>query len=174
MDTTANSKLVTTVALKIAEEAAPDEIDLAPIMVQAFIQGGQEKEELFKREQGSLTGGFGPGGLIAIFPWILKTLAKNGPLIYKILTTDVADLAGLLNDLLDLPDKLNRQQKMDALPADPYQPLKTVIDTVSKELTEAGLSQDESDLITFRVVRALLDTPQESTVFIKAIEQGKS
>lgn len=170
----ANSETVTAIALKIAEAAAPDEIDLAPLMVQAFIQDGPEKEELFKREQGSLAGGFGPGGFMAIFPWILKGLGQHGPLIYKILTTDVADLLGLLNDLLDIPDKLNRQQKIEALPADPYQPLKTVIDTVSQELVEAGLSQDESDLITFRVMRALLDTPQDSRIFIKAIEQEKS
>ena len=34
-------------AARIAEEAAPDEIDLAPAIAQAFIQGGKEREQLF-------------------------------------------------------------------------------------------------------------------------------
>ncbi len=84
MNSPESSEIVDTVALKIAQEATPDEIDLAPIMAQAFIQGGKEKAELFKREQGSVVGGFGSGGLIALFPWILKALAQNSPFIYSL------------------------------------------------------------------------------------------
>jgi hypothetical protein len=168
-----NSELIDEIALKIAEEAVPDEIDLAPIMAQAFIQGGKDKEELFKREEGSLTGGFGVGEFIAVFPWILKALVKSSPFIYKLLTTDVADIASLINDVLDIREKVNRQKKIESLPDNPYQPLKTVINTISTELHSSGLPQEQCDLITYRVLRALLDNPDESTVFIKALERGK-
>jgi hypothetical protein len=173
MNAPESSVIVDAVALKIAEEATPDEIDLAPTMVQAFIQGGKEKAELFKREQGSVVGGFGPGGLIALFPWILKALAQNGPFIYQLLTTDVSDLVSLLNSTLDLRDKISDSQKIKSLPDNPYQPLKVVMQTVSAELKVSGLPEDQCDLITYRVIRALLENPEDSTVFIKTLEGGK-
>ncbi|NJL50141.1 MAG: hypothetical protein HC929_25560 [Leptolyngbyaceae cyanobacterium SM2_5_2] len=143
-------------------------------MAQAFIQGGLSRQEMFKQEQGSLTGGFGPGGVMALFPWILRALAQHGPLICQILTTDVADLVGLVNDLLDLSGKLEREETIKALPADPYQPLKLVMTTLSQELVSSGLPQNQADLVTFRVVRALLDNPQDSKVFVETIGQKNS
>ncbi|NJM59843.1 MAG: hypothetical protein HC849_06010 [Oscillatoriales cyanobacterium RU_3_3] len=167
-----NSEVIDEVALKIAEEAVPDEIDLAPIMAQAFIQGGKEREELFKREEGSLTGGFGTGEFIAVFPYILKGLVKSGPFIYKLLTTDVADIVSLINEVLELIEK-GREKKKKVLQDNPYKPLKTVIHTISTELELSGLPQERCELITYRVLRALLDKPDESTIFIKALEGGK-
>jgi hypothetical protein len=167
-----NSEVIDEIALKIAEEAVPDEIDLAPIMAQAFIQGGKEREELFKREEGSVTGGFGTGEFIAAFPWILKGLVKSGSFLFQLLTTDVADIASLINDVLDIREKVNRKKKIESLPEHPYKPLKTVIDTISTELESSGLSQEQCDLITYRVLRALLDNPDESTVFIQALRGG--
>ncbi|HEY9605894.1 MAG TPA: hypothetical protein V6C85_30085 [Allocoleopsis sp.] len=164
-----NSEFIDEMALKIAEYAVPDEVDLAPIMAQAFIQGGKERAELFKRQEGSLTGGFGTGEIIAIFPWILNGLVKSGPFIYKLLTSDVADIASLINDVLDIREKIARDKKIKSLQDNPYQPLKTVINTISTELELSGLPQDECDLITYRVLRALLDNPDESTVFIRAL-----
>lgn len=165
--------IVEEISLKIAEEAAPDEIDLAPIMAEAFIQGGKEKEELFQQEEKSVTGGFGIGECLAIFPWILNGLVKSSPFIYNLLTSDVADIASLINDFIDIRDKLGRQKKTESLKDNPYKPLKSVINTISTELESSGLPQDQCDLITYRVLRSLLDNPDESTVFIKALERGK-
>jgi hypothetical protein len=47
-------------AVKIAEEVAPDEVDLAPVMAHAFVSGGKDKEELFRRQGGPVQGAFGP------------------------------------------------------------------------------------------------------------------
>ena len=46
--------LISSWAARIAEEAAPDEIDLAPAMAQAFIQGGKEREQLFVSSAGGV------------------------------------------------------------------------------------------------------------------------
>ncbi len=173
MGATENDEIMMAIALKLAEDAVPDEVDLAPIMVQAFVEGGKEREELFKREQGSVVGGFGSGGLIALFPWILKAIAQNGPFLYELLTTDVSDLVSLLNSTLDLRNKISASQKIKSLPDNPYQPLKIVMQTVSAELQVSGLPEDQCDLITYRVIRALLENPKNSTVFIKTLEGGK-
>ncbi len=169
-----NSEFIDEMALKIAEVAVPDEIDLAPIMVQAFIQGRKEREELFKREEGSLVGGFGTGEIIAIFPFILNGLVKSSPLIYELMTTDVADITSLISNVLDIREKVARKNTIQSLQDNPYQPLKTVINTISTELKLSGLPQEQCDLITYRVLQALLDNPQESTVFIQAVERVKS
>lgn len=58
------------------------------------------------------------------------------------------------------------------MPNNPYKPLKTVIYTISTELQLSGLPQEQCDLITYRVLRALLYNPDESILFIKAIEGG--
>ena len=168
-----NQSIVTSVAFKIAEEAVPDEIDLAPAMTLAFIEGGQAREELFRKEQGSQVGGFGSGGLIALFPIILRVLSQNALAVYQFLTTDAASLLGLLNDLLDLPSKLKRADTIKALPKDAYEPLKTVINTLSYELEASGLPPEQADLITFRVVRSLLNSPRDSVVFIESIKQER-
>lgn len=168
-----NSEIMTDMSLKLAEDAVPDEVDLAPIMVQAFVEGGKEREELFKQEQGSVVGGFSPGGLIALFPWILRALAQHGPSIYKLLTTDVSDLISLLDSILDLGDRIRASQKIKSLPDNPYQPLKIVMQTISSELQVSGLPEDQCDLITYRVIRALLESPEDSTVFIKTLERSK-
>jgi hypothetical protein len=166
--------IIDKISLKIAEEAIPDEVDLAAVMAHAFIQGGKEREELFKREKGSLTGGFGTGEVIAIFPWILKGLATVVPAIYELFKTDVASILSIINDFLDIRDRLNLndKKKIESLPNNPYKPLKTVIYTISTELQLSGLPQEQCDLITYRVLRALLYNPDESILFIKAIEGG--
>lgn len=164
-----NSEVIDEIALKIAEEAVPDEVDLAPIMAQAFIQGGKEREELFKREERSQTGGFGTGEFITIFPLILNGLVESAPFLYKLLTTDVADLVSVINDVLDLRERFSHENKINLLQDNPYQPIKTVINRISTELKSSGLPQDKCDLITYRVLRALLDNPAQSTVFIKAL-----
>ncbi len=47
-----------------------------------------------------------------------------------------------------------------------YAPLKRVIDTMAGELQAQGLSADQSDLVTFRVLRQLLDQPQDAAQFV--------
>ena len=165
--------VVSAVALRIAEEAVPDEVDLAPAMAIAFIRGGQDREELFRKEQGSQVGGFGSGGLVALFPIILKALSQHALSVYKFLTTDAANLIGLLNNLLDLPSKLKREETIKALPKDAYEPLATVINVISYELEASGLPPQQADLITFRVVRSLLNSPRDSVVFIESIKRKK-
>ena len=69
-------------AMKIAEEVAPDEVDLAPFVVQAFINGGRERDDLFQEAQGGTLGAFGAGDVAALLPWILQGIAAAATAIY--------------------------------------------------------------------------------------------
>jgi hypothetical protein len=113
-------------AARIAEEAAPDEIDLAPAMAQAFIQGGKEREQLFLSSAGGVPGAFGPGEGMALFPWLLQAIANAGPVLLLFLAS-TAPLIGTffetINNILEIRSRLGPKDKADILPDYPYAPL---------------------------------------------------
>jgi hypothetical protein len=47
-------------ATRIAEAVAPDEVDLAPDIAEAFVAGGRDRAELFQTA-GAVPGGFDQG-----------------------------------------------------------------------------------------------------------------
>ena len=157
-------------AEKIAAEATPDEIDLAPTMAEAFISGGKDREELFQQPEEGVLGAFGPSEGMAVFPWILHAIGVAAPLLYEILSADMVNkIISMVKDILAIRNMLKRKQEVDTLPDDPYAPLKKVVAVISGQLRKAGISQDQSDLITGRVLMALLKEPSEATLFIEKI-----
>lgn len=102
--------IISSWAAKIAEEAAPDEIDLAPAMAQAFIQGGKERKQLFVSSAGGVPGAFGPGEGMALFPWLLQAISDAGPYLLSILAS-AAPLIGTffetINNILEIRGRLH-------------------------------------------------------------------
>ena len=167
--------LISSWAARIAEEAAPDEIDLAPAMAQAFIQGGKEREQLFLSAAGGVPGAFGPGEGMALFPWLLKGISDAWPYLHLVLasaTPLIATFVETINNLLEIHGRLAPKDKAEGLPDDPYAPLKGVIKTLSTEIRSSGISQDQSDLITFRVLRALLEDPESALTFVQKVKEA--
>jgi len=163
--------ILDTWSIKIAEEAAPDEVDLAPIMAQAFVKGGNARAELFKQETKGALGGFGAGQMVAIFPCILKGLAVAAPILAAVLSaaSNITDIVSIAKDLVDLKKSLKKESP-EAAADNPYAALKRAMDAVSMELKGRSMSQDQSDLIVFRVVKALLEDPAGATQFLRTIE----
>src|SRR5215208_510146 len=81
-------------ASRIADEVAPDEVDLAPAMVQAFVRGGRDRRDLFRQPKESVPGAFGPELVIVLIPLILKTIEKVGPALLDFFTTTKDAWAG--------------------------------------------------------------------------------
>jgi hypothetical protein len=171
--------LISEWATKIAEEATPDEVDLAPIMAHAFIRGGRDREEMFRRSKDAVPGGFGPEFGVALFPEILATiqhLQDVGPTLSEFFTSTKDAWAGAssfmsaLNILLTIGNRADRKEQAEALPDDPYGPLKNVLASMSQELQDSGVSPEKADLITYRVLRAMLEEPSGAAQFAKRIE----
>ena len=161
-------------SIKIAQAGVPEEVDLAPIFTQAFTQGGEVRESLFQRKKSSVEGAFGPGEIIAIFPWILRGIVESAQWLFPILSSEnVGRFITVVKDGLEIKEKITPKQNLKALPDDPYAPLKQVIDSMSFELQMSGLSVDQADLVTFRVVRTLLDEPSSAALFIRQLENSK-
>jgi mannitol-specific phosphotransferase system IIBC component len=167
--------IISTWSTKIVEEVAPDEVDLAPLMVQAFIQGGEERKELFRQAKGGEVGAFGPGDITALFPYVLQGIAVAAPVLYSVLTSGVLEkILSAVKDLLSIHDSLARKKQSESFPDNPYAPLKRMVTAFSKKLQSTPIPQDQRDLITYRVLRVLLEEPSSATEFVRKIAGGSS
>jgi hypothetical protein len=149
---------------RIAEAAVPEEIDLAPSIAHAFFSGGKERKQLFQREKKNVQGAFGIAEITLILPLILQALVST-----FISSTELNSFLTALNTTFSFRDLAKRKQKVASLPDSPFLPLKNVLLTISGELHSMGLSEEESDLITFRVLIKLLEDSAGASQFIQKI-----
>jgi hypothetical protein len=161
---------------KIAEAVAPEEVELAPLIVEAFVEGGEKRTQLFRGPRDSAFGGFGTGDVQVLLPWVLKGLVAAVPSISAMLavTPHISDFVSMIKDALEIRRDLKQEQPVQDLPDDPYAPLKRTVAVVSRELAATSLSAAERDLIVYRVLLALLDDPTGATHFIQAIDAGSN
>lgn len=155
---------------KIAEAAVPEEIDLAPSIAHAFFSGGKERKQLFQREQKNVQGAFGIAEMTLILPLILQALVYSATTLSTFISsTELNSFLTALNTTFSFRDLAKRKQKVASLPDAPFLPLKNVLLTISGELHSMGLSEEESDLITFRVLMKLLEDSAGASQFIQKI-----
>lgn len=157
-------------AMRIAEVAVPDEIDLARPMTQAYLTGGKYREELFIQTKSGMPGAFSPDTISAVFPWILQSITIAAPLLYGVLSSQVVNhFLTAVKDYLDIRERFKQTPKDNELVDNSYAPLKNVITTISHGLREAGIEPDTADLITYRVLCSMLEKPDEATHFVHTI-----
>lgn len=170
-------------AVLLAREVAPEEEELAPLMAEAFAAGGEARAELFATS-GAVPGGFSVGDVPTVVPLVLQSLAAAAPVLLGALSSSVVgDLLGCIKTGLSVAEVRAKADAtltagaargaasaMPAAAAVPegagYAPLKRVIDTMSSELQSQGLNADQSDLVTLRVLRRLLEQPQDAAQFV--------
>ncbi len=183
-------------SLRLAEEVAPDEIDMAGIWGQAYAQGGKARRQLLS-EAGSNLGGFGAAQMAAVLPWALKALALAGPFVLAVLspaTNTVATTEKLLDvvknavSVVEIQVRaggIKRTQKAQAasaasaasppvaaslVPKEPaYAPLFSAIERVSGELQTSGMDPVQSDALALRILKVLLTDPQGARTFVEQL-----
>ncbi|RLG31314.1 hypothetical protein DRO03_01540 [Methanosarcinales archaeon] len=155
---------------KIAEAAVPEEIDLAPSIAHAFFSGGKERKQLFQREKKNVQGAFGIAEIALILPLILQALVYSATTLSTFISsTELNSFLTALNTTFSFRELAKRKQKVAALPDDPFLPLKNVLLIISGELHSMGLPEEESDLITFRILMKLLEDSAGASQFIQKI-----
>lgn len=162
-------------AVKIAEEVAPDEVDLAPLMAHAFVGGGKDKEELFHRRGGAVQGAFGPEFATAIFPGILLAIQHYGPDLQQ--TFDLASsltgsgyyVAGAIGTIIGIRGRRNREEKKETLIEDSQ--IRQLHSKITEEVSRIpNLEEDQADLIAYRLLRVMFQDPKEASQFTEKIE----
>jgi hypothetical protein len=159
-------------SIKIAEATVPDEIDLAPLMTDAFIRGGKEKESLFAKQESAELGAFGLVDGVVLFPWILKGIAIASPFILPILSIDDNYLSNV-SDCLNIFDKFKRKEKEKQLPENCSIALTNLYNTFSSELKASGLPEEQCDEVISKALITLLKDPSVSLVFVEKVAASK-
>lgn len=164
--------ILSDLSMKIAEATVPEEIDLAPLMTDAFILGGKEREALFLKQESTEIGAFGLIEGALIFPYILNGIAVASPFILKILHID-SDNLKIINNFLDICVKLGLKGK-NSKPSEEYSaPLKKIFEIFTSQLKTSGLSEDQCENITSKVITTLLKDPSVSVVFVEKVAGSK-
>jgi len=172
-------------SVRLAHEVAPEEADLAPLWAEAFVAGGRERDDL-RAAGGSAVGGFGAEGIAAVMPVVFQALAASAGVVMSALASRHAgDFLGCVKNGLALLELRGRAEKAAGKPkdaeADPpgvpgeatYEPLRRVIRAMGHELRASGMDDDRSDIITFRVLRTLLEEPQGAEGFVQEVAAAR-
>jgi hypothetical protein len=165
-------------AVKLAEATAPSEAALAPAITSAYLQGGSVRADLFRQTGIDAAGGFGIGGLEALLPWILRSLIAASNWLYTLLASDeLGNAIAAVKDGVELAEKVGSKQPKEAITQmpnnAPYSDLKHVMNVIGAELRTAGIVDDQADLITFRVINALLEKPESAVEFVRQLEAAQ-
>jgi hypothetical protein len=160
-------------SIKLAESSAPYEIDLAHDILNAYLEGGNSRAELFKKEPSSNAGGFGLGGFSALLPFVFEGIAAASKWIISLISSDkISNILGVITDakdLLSIGQKDRARNKLKQISnAEKYESMRKTIDIIGSELKAAGIEKDEADLITFRVIVSLLENPEGTIDFIES------
>ncbi|MEV0299163.1 hypothetical protein [Nocardia sp. NPDC050710] len=150
----------------MAEATVPEEAELAPEFVTAYLAGGTDRDELFRRAN-SVPGGFDPGLAFVIFPQILAAVAVAGHATWNLLGGNASSVSTLVKNLGDLWDR--RVRRGQSAPAPDYPELRMVIDTINRALLASGVAPTDSELLTFRIVRALISDGAGTRAFLQAV-----
>jgi hypothetical protein len=164
-------------ATRLAGLVAPDEVELAPIVVAAYLEGGPARRDLFA-SAGSAHGAFVPGDVVAILPVVLKGIGLAAPFLLGLLTSEAAGrcletakkAAEAVAAGKSITDLFSRPA---SAPAGDLAMLRTVVVTMEQELRATGLSSEQCSLITIQVVKALLEQPADAGAFVKRLEEKR-
>ena len=164
-----DSQGLCTWSVRIAEAVASDEVDLAPMMTEAYVAGGDARKAMFRRSKGGPPGGFGAGQATAIFPWIVRGLAVAAPAVSAMLaaTPYLKDFFSIVKDALDIHRTIQEDEAV--LKDDRYETLQRAMLAVRSELETAPIPQEQRDLVVYRVMCVLLEEPSGASQFIETV-----
>ena len=168
-------------AVKLAEAAVPDEIDLAPAVAEAYQQGGESRQSLYiKANSRSVAGAFGASEMLLVLPWIFKGIALAAQRLLSLLGSDeLGNTISVVKEAIALRASLEKTAQafpavvpVSSTPAAPE--LKLIIDVMGREMRAAGLTNNQADLISFRVVDALLEDRESGAEFVNCLYGAES
>lgn len=164
-------------AERIAREVAEDEVDLAPFMARAFVDGGREREELFRGDSAAVHGSFGAEAMIMIFPAVLLAIKHVGPdlagyLEYVALGTETGfHTIGAIGAIMTLRGRKEREERKKELLENSK--LHEMHDRLAVEVSKVpNLDKDKADLMTYRILKVMLEDPEGAAKFTRKVSEA--
>ncbi|HEU4559042.1 MAG TPA: hypothetical protein VFS20_14375 [Longimicrobium sp.] len=156
----------------LAEEVTPDETATASLVAEAYARGGPHRRQLLE-DSGALTGGFGTGDLLVMFPAVLSAVHQAAPYLLALLASrHIGDLLGAVRSAVAQPSAVHGSPMGGtAVNAVDVPGLNRATDTIEKSLRQAGISTAEAELMALHVVHALLRDADNGRRFIQFIAE---
>jgi hypothetical protein len=165
-------------AERLAEVAAPDEIDIAPETAAAYLAGGTARRELFAGARAD-PGAFG-GGLVLAMPAILDALAQSA-LAVRVFLADPAVSSSIASaSLLVAFRQLRRPSPAEPAgpepePSDPLPPPEVVeraeasVEALAARLAESVATAERAEAMAREVLTVLARDPLGAVHFLDLI-----
>lgn len=169
--------IMTDLSIKIAEAVVPDEVDLAPLMTEAFVKGGKERESLFIKQESAGLGAFGLTDSVLLFPWILKGIAVTAPLMSQFISINDHYLEETyhflgISHFLGIFGK-ETKEKAHQLPEKYEKPLTSLFETFVSELEASGLPEEQCERVIANILVTLRKNPSVSLEFVERVAASK-
>ncbi len=165
-------------AQALAEVVAPDEVDLAPLWLDAYLKGGQSKADLFATSHG-VAGGYSPNEVLAMVPQVFGALAGAGTLVIAVLGSEHVKLVvKSLSACLDIGQLGTRivgggkdgdKSRTDDVPEADRVLLERACWTIADELLRRGVRKSDSERVARRVILRLSQQPEHATQFVQTL-----
>jgi hypothetical protein len=163
-------------AVQLAKSAVPSEVDLAPKLASAYINYGtcypvSPGADIDISEDPVA---FMPGGML-LLPVVLDAIAAAAQVLRSLLNlSDLKDLIAIVSGALEIRDKARKpdivQSDIQSEPVS-WTDFVQVINIIQGQLLITGLPEEQAELITFRVLKALLSDPNGSREFINCLPE---
>ena len=160
----------------VTAEVAPDEVDLAAGLLDAYVAGGRDRADLFRRPRGSPVAAFG-GEVGLMMPSVFAALAAAAATVLPVLgrlLTPSANAIDCTNKVLEL----RRQRRMDVVETEGLvraaapgeaDDLLRLIDAVESTLAAEGFAEELRGRVALGCVKAFLARPAEMTELVGAV-----
>lgn len=158
-------------AVRIAEKVAPDEVDLAPSIIEAIIEGGRKVKTLQRRTHGPKLGGFlgsiEGGNLFQV----MEALHLCSTILSNLFVMGAATLTIMIHRL-NLKDRKEQKEKLSLSP-DSEKVFQEAIFSVAEQLKSMDIEDEKAERISKLAISALLEDPNSSKVFVDRLKKVK-
>jgi hypothetical protein len=160
---------------QLVERVAPNEVDIAPAILDAYLEGGKARKALFDSSE-NIPGAFSSADLVLLTPFLLQALSTAGSVIINLLSSDlVGDSIAAVKTALELlstgwtaKEYFAENKKQPAASQ-----VSVITNTLSAEVRATGLTKAQSDEIALRTLQTLLENSSEGTVLVKVLVENK-
>jgi hypothetical protein len=170
----------------LARDVAPDEEELSSSMLDAYLAGGRARQELLEDTRGP-TGGFDSSVVAMLMPVVFHATKLAAPAIGTLLVNKQIDyLLGCVKSSLSITEIALKGRKLfgltkaieqtpaqDGARAGGVKALMSAGEIICTELRARGLSEEQSDAITYRVLIRLLEDPSSADAVVKRLAVSK-
>ena len=168
--------------MNLTREIAPDECDLAPLILEAYLAGKEQRESLFNADIAP-EGSFVPIGSLFVLPNIIYGISLASTFILQLIssTATVNEALSAVCNVLTVREHLQQMlslkgEKPDQVPASQGgvdDSIKQIISIIDGQLKKTSLPEDERDLTAYRILRNLLEQPECTVEAIKQLRASK-